>query len=186
MKRYRWALACAAVATALSLGALTTLTTLPAKADGPAKTWISQGAGKCLGVLAGNMTNGTAVVQWACNGSPDQKWVISTGSQAGVPDGQPTTIRNSKNQSKCLGVNASATNDGANLVIWDCNGSLDQQWVFENVVAPSRGIPFGCWSIENQNALAKVVGILAGSKSDGAQAVVWDNIGPAAPDQEFC
>jgi hypothetical protein len=184
VKRYRWALACAAVATALSLG---TLTVPPAKADGPAKTWISQGAGKCLGVLAGNMTNGTPVVQWACNGSSDQSWVIQTGSQFGVPDGQPTTIRNSKNLNKCLGVLASATNDGANLVIWDCNSnSLDQQWVFENVVAPSRGIPFGCWSIENQNALAKVVGILAGSKSDGAQAVIWDNIGPASPDQEFC
>lgn len=183
MKRYRWALAGAAVATALSLGALITQ---PAKADGPAKTWISQGAGKCLGVLGGNMTNGTAVVQWTCNGNPDQKWVITTSSSTGVPDGQPTTIRNSQNQSKCLGVNASATNDGAKLVIWDCNGSLDQQWVFENVVAPSSGNQFGCWSIENQNALAKVVGILAGSKSDGAQAVIWDNIGPAAPDQEFC
>ena len=186
MKRYRWALAGAAVATALSLGALTTASS-PAKADGPAKTWVNQGSGKCLGVQNGDMTNGTPVVQWTCNGHPDQSWFISTSSSSGVPDGQPTTIRNSTNPSKCLGVTASLTNDGANLVIWDClQGDLDQQWVFENVVPPSRGIPFGCWSIENQNALAKVVGISGASKSDGAQAVIWDNLANTNPDQEFC
>ena len=184
MKRYRWGLAAAAVATGLSLSALTTL---PAKADGPAKTWTSQGSGKCLGVLGGNMTNGTPVVQWTCNGHPDQSWFITTSSPSGVPDGQPTTIRNSANPSKCLGVFASATNDGANLVIWDCNGNLDQSWVFENVFPVSNQIPFGCWTIENQNALPLVVGILNASQSDGAQAVIWDNIErDGHPDQRFC
>ena len=66
MKRHRWAMACAAVVAGLSVSALTAL---PAKADGPAKTWISQGSGKCLGVRNGDMTNGTPVVQWTCNGT---------------------------------------------------------------------------------------------------------------------
>lgn len=184
MKRHRWALACAAVATALSLSALTIL---PAKADGPAKTWTSWGSGKCLGVRNGDMTNGTPVVQWTCNGHPDQSWFITTSSPFGVPDGQPTTIRNSVNPSKCLGVTSSATNDGANLVIWDCNGNLDQSWVFENVFPVSRGVPFGCWTIENQNALPLVIGIQNASQSDGAQAVIWDNIeNTGHTDQEFC
>lgn len=182
MKRYRWALACAAVATALSLGALTTL---PAKADDSTLEWMSQGSGKCLGVLGGNMANGTPVVQWACNGHPDQQWIITTTAPFGLPDGQPTTIRNFENPAKCLGVLASATNDGANLVIWDCNGSMDQDWIFENVLPPSRNLPFGCWNIENVNALAKVIGILNASQSDGAQAVIWDNLF-GHPDQEFC
>lgn len=181
MKRHRWALACAAVATALSLSALTIL---PAKADGPAKTWISQGAGKCLGVQGGNMTNGTPVMQWTCNGHPDQQWLITTSSPFGVPDGQVTTLRNFENPFKCLGVTSSATNDGANLVIWDCNGNSDQNWIFQNVFPVSRGVPFGCWNIENQNAAPKVLGIRDASQSDGAQAVIWDNIGH--PDQEFC
>ena len=183
MERHRWALACAAVATAISLSALTTL---PAKADGPATAWVTSGTGDCLGVLGGSMTNGTPVVQWPCNFQPDQQWFISTTSPFEVPDGQPTTIRNSKNPAKCLGVLASATNDGAHLVIWDClPGDLDQQWIFENVVPPSLGAPLGCWNIENVNALAKVIGIFGASPSPGAQAVIWDNL-VGHPDQEFC
>jgi hypothetical protein len=184
VKRYRWALAGAAVATALSLGALTMQ---PARAtDSPPKTWVSQGAHKCLGVLNRDMTNSTAIVQWACDGTPNQQWIISTSNANGMPDGQPTTIRNNQDHSKCLGVLASATNDGAKLVIWDCISHLDQQWVFENVSAPSAANPLGCWSIENQNALAKVVGILAASPIDGAQAVIWDNLANTNPDQVFC
>jgi hypothetical protein len=83
-----------------------------------------------------------------------------------------------------LGVLASATDDGANLVIWDCNGNSDQNWIFQNDVPVSRGIPFGCWNIENQNAAPKVLGIIGASQSDGAQAVIWDNL--SHPDQEFC
>jgi uncharacterized membrane protein len=181
VKRNRWALACAVAAAALSLIGLTTL---PAKADGPAKSWISEGAGKCLGVLGGNMSNCTPVVQWACNGHADQQWFISTLSQFGVPGPLPTAIRNSANPNKCLGVSDAATNDGANLVIWDCNWNLDQGWIFKNIVPVSRGVPFGCWSIENQNAPGKVIGILGASQSDGAQAVLWDNL--RNPDQEFC
>ena len=186
MKRYRWALACAAVATAVSLG---TLTMQPAKAgDSPPKTWVSQGAQKCLGVKGADMTNGTAIVQWTCiPGHPDQSWVISTSNANGMPDGQPTTLRNSQDQSKCLGVQSGATDDGSNLVIWDClNNDLDQQWVFENVTAPTSTHPLGCWSIENQNALAKVVGISAASQQDGAQGVIWDNLANTNPDQVFC
>jgi hypothetical protein len=160
----------------------------PAKAgDSPPKTWISQGAHKCLGVLNRDMTNSTAIVQWQCDGTLNQQWIISTSNPNGMPDGQPTTIRNNQDHSKCLGVLAGATNDGAKLVIWDClQNDLDQQWVFENVSAPSAANPLGCWSIENQKALAKVVGILAASPIDGAQAVIWDNLANTNPDQVFC
>jgi hypothetical protein len=140
-------------------------------------------AGKCLGVLAANMTNGTSAVQWACDGTANQKWAIST------PNGFPannfvTQLRNSQNPNKCLGVLASATGDGANLVIWDCNGSLDQFWDFQQVIAPGGNFPFGCYTIANANAFPRVLGILAGSTSDGAQAVIWDNLNHG--DQTWC
>jgi hypothetical protein len=159
-----------------------------AKADAGILTtsWASMGAGKCLGVRAADMTNGTPIVQWQCDGTPNQSWEIETVQNFMIPGGNWTQIRNSQDPSKCLGVQAAATNDGANLVIWDCNSSWDQQWTFVQDVAPTRGIPSGCFNIENANAFPKVIGIFAASGADGAQAVIWDNLGSTHPDQTFC
>jgi hypothetical protein len=181
MKWHRLALACAAVLTALALTALTTMT---AKATTPfINAWSNTNTGKCLGVLAANMTNGTPVVQWACDDSANQQWEIAT-PNVFPANNFVTQIRDFQNTNKCLGVLASATGDGANLVIWDCNGSLDQQWDFQQVAAPSVQFRFGCYTIANVNAFPKVLGILAASPADGAQAVIWDNLGH--PDQVWC
>jgi cytochrome c len=37
-------------------------------------TWLNAGSWKCLGVLAGSTANGAKVIQWDCNGNPDQDW----------------------------------------------------------------------------------------------------------------
>jgi hypothetical protein len=74
--------------------------------------------------------------------------------------------------------------NGSNLVIWDCNGNTDQNWLFQLAITPSRGIPFGCFNIENQNAAPKIIGVLGASGSDGAQTVLWDNL--THPDQIWC
>lgn len=163
------------------------LTQLPAKASATfEKNWFSDGTGKCLGVLGGNMTNGTPIVQWTCNGNPDQMWIIQTVNPGGIPGGNFTQIQNSQDPSKCLGVLGSATSDGSSLVIWDCNGSGDQNWLFQQAIPASRGVPFGCFNIANGHAFPKVIGILGAATSDGAQAVIWDNLGASHPDQIFC
>jgi hypothetical protein len=181
VKWHRSALACAVGLAALVL--IGGLTQPPAKAASTfTKSWFSVGSGKCLGVLGGNMTNGTPVVQWSCNSHPDQMWEIQTVSS--IPGGNWTQIQNAENPSKCLGVLGSATSNGSNLVIWDCNGNTDQNWLFQLAVAPSRGIPFGCFNIENQNAAPRIIGVLGASASDGAQAVLWDNL--SHPDQTWC
>lgn len=162
-----------AFASAAAVGAvvgLSGLAPLPANAGTIfISTWVNSttlGTGsthECLGVLNGDMTNGTPVVSFTCNGHPDQTWEITN------PPGRNTTsIRNSQDPGKCLGVLASGTSNGANLVIWDCNGSADQNWDF-------RGA-FGCFTIQNQNAAPKVVGILGGNVTDFGQAVIWDNL----------
>jgi hypothetical protein len=122
------ALACVAALTALSLTGMTPLT---AKADSVfTSTWVdgptvgTGSPGECLGVLGGNMTNGTHVVTWTCNGHADQTWEIING----FPGSGFIQLRNSVNTNKCLGVLGAATSDGSNLVIWDCNGSWDQEW----------------------------------------------------------
>src|SRR5436305_7310513 len=37
--------------------------------------FLNRNSAKCLGVLRGDMTNGTPAVQWTCDGSANQQWV---------------------------------------------------------------------------------------------------------------
>jgi hypothetical protein len=180
MKWPRKALACAAAlttATALSLiglaptsaeaGSLFTSTWT----DGASFGAVESGQpGQCLGVLGGNMTNGTPVVTWTCDGNPDQTWEIVNG----FPGSGWVQIQNSQDPNKCLGVLGAATSDGSSLVIWDCNGSWDQLWDFIPWTADNRNGPFGCYNIENLNADPKVIGALGGNPANGTQAVIWD------------
>jgi hypothetical protein len=138
----RSALACTAALTVLAaLG----LTPQPAKAvtdiayvatwvDGP--TVKNAGPRECLRVLGGNMTNGTAVVTWNCNGHPDQAW-----ETLNVFSGSWVQIRNTQNPNKCLGVLKSATTNGSSLVIWDCNSNGDQLWAIEPWSANGSNYP---------------------------------------------
>lgn len=179
MRWYKPALVCTA---ALATFGLTALAPLSAKAlsvstyssvwmDGP--TVGTGSAGECLGVLGGNMTNGTPIVTWTCNGHPDQTWEIQVVN--GSPGGPIwTQIVDSQDPSKCLGVLSSATTDGSQLVIWDCNGNADQYWTFVPWPVDNRNGPFGCYNIVNFNADPKVLGVLGGTPSDGAQTVIWD------------
>jgi hypothetical protein len=142
---------------------------------------------------------GTAVVQWTCNGHPDQTWVVD------AVGGGWTTIRNSVNQNMCLGVYARGTFDGANLVVWNCNGSPDQEWWLngdlkaEDYQGTITDWFNGCYAIINYNAssppgvvwvsepaqfLPKLIGVWGGATNDGAQTVVWDATN--AQDQYWC
>ena len=185
--KFRLALACAA---GLSTFILTALSPLPAKAQsGSATPLWNWNSFKCLGVLGGNMTNGTLVVQWACNGNPDQQWLVDV-------SGAWTQIRNSQNPNKCLGVNGSGTSDGSTLAIWDCVGSADQYWSLHFHSIDSRT---ECYNIYNFNAwlaslfpvgfppvfpTQKVIGVPGGAWWDGVQTVLWDY--QNTPDQLWC
>lgn len=183
----KWPKPALAGAAALITVVMTGITPLPAKADIPyASVWRNaDSAAGCLGVLGGDMTNGTPVVQWPCNGHPDQTWQIHTAN--GSPGGPLwTEIQSAHDPGKCLGVLGSATSDGSSLVIWDCNGSTDQLWQFQFSNSPIRGIPTsGCFNIVNFNAAPKVMGVLGGSTTPGAPAVLWDFL-PAHADQYWC
>jgi hypothetical protein len=202
MNRLRSALGCAAA----GLATLVVAALLPAPAQAePVLGWphviTNLNSGQCLGVYAGDMTNGTPVVQFPCVGHLDQNWAIDTfGGSGGW-----TRIRNIANQNKCLGVLASGAFDGANLVIWDCNGSTDQLWWLETSI-PVRTLHSagswsngGCFAIVNYNASAwpgttgvdltfgifpRVMGVLGGSTAPLAQTVVWQATN--APDQWWC
>jgi hypothetical protein len=145
------------------------------------------------------MTNGTPIVQWDCNNHPDQTWVVDS------LDGGWTTIRNSVNQNKCLGVWAGGTTDGSNLVIWDCDRSQNQKWFLESTVHVEdiNGTLFtwrnGCYALVNygagnppgttainevDNFFPRVVGVWGGQLQNGVQTVIWTATN--APDQWWC
>lgn len=71
---------------------------------------------------SGATANGTQVILWDCNNSPEQDWVYSAqGSWYG-------TWRNYK-AGKCMSTaGCGGTANGTNVIIWDCNGNSEQTW----------------------------------------------------------
>ena len=94
---------------------------VPANALTPPKwrelTWRNRVTGFCLGVAGGNVTNGTPIIVWRCNGNTDQTWTVDFIAQNGRP---PFLVRNGTNRNKCLSVANNSRNNGAQMVIWDC------------------------------------------------------------------
>lgn len=83
--------------------------------------------GLCMGVQGGNMTPGTPIISWRCDGTNNQFWGMDTNS------GAPNTflLRNLANPSECLSVFEEATYLDAPLVIWPCKAfsdNADQRW----------------------------------------------------------
>jgi hypothetical protein len=115
----------------------------------------------CLGVLRGNMTNGTPVVLWECNGHVDQQWSVVPREGSLYYE-----FRNKRNPNKCLGVSGRSLERGTRLVIWDCHGTNDQRWRVEPV-PDANG-----YRIRNLNS-QQFVSVLHGSTADGAHIVQW-------------
>lgn len=78
---------------------------------------VDRNSRKCLGVSGAAMERGTILVQWECNGSPDQKWEMRRTGE----------IVN-RNSHLCMGVDGGSRERGAHVVQWECNGHEDQRW----------------------------------------------------------
>lgn len=78
----------------------------------------NRASGLCLDILEGAMANGTNVIQWHCSGAPWQAWHYdrATGQLSSAHD-----------PNYCLD-NGSIWGDGAEAIIWQCNGSAAQQF----------------------------------------------------------
>lgn len=68
----------------------------------------------CMDVSGGRTTDGTPVQFWTCNGTGAQQWTYDNGSIVNL------------NSNKCL--DATNLNNGRQLVINTCNGSVSQNW----------------------------------------------------------
>lgn len=79
---------------------------------------LVDGRGKCMDIEGNNMSNGTPVHHWSCQGQVTQLWYHD-------PDG---LLRNKNNPDKCVDVFAFGTGNGSKLVIWDCNDKSNQRF----------------------------------------------------------
>jgi len=118
----------------------------------------------CLGVSAGNVTDGTAIITWDCNGNTDQGWEldpVTANNESGF------LFRNATNPNQCLSVANKSTSAGAHLVIWHCKASNDNQdQVWQVITIPRAPLPLR--EIFNANS---GLDIFASNSGRGAQVI---------------
>ena len=126
-RRRRRTIAWAAATTVVAATALTAiLTSQEANAAISPTTWytaVNKNSGKCVDPRAAGTANGTAVQQFACNGSTAQQWQFQTTSDGYV------RINNRGNAAQVIDVSNVATTDNALIHLWAFGGGNNQQWL---------------------------------------------------------
>lgn len=103
-------------------------------------TWqiICSLTGQSLDVEAGKVTAGTNVRQWSDNNSNAQRWTIETDGGTFTYNNKSYntyTIKPTANTSLALDVISGSSANGANIRLWNANGSDAQKWIFIPVSA---------------------------------------------------
>jgi ricin-type beta-trefoil lectin protein len=131
-------------------------------------------SGLCMGVEGGHTNNGHRVIQWGCDGTDNQKWWIDfSGDYSEVVNRRASDSR----KVACLGVSGGSTADGAQLVVWECDGSDNQQWRTE-------GSPACGGHILVNKGSGRLISVEGASGSQGAPIILWHWGG--TPDQTWC
>lgn len=89
--------------------------------NGDRYTFKNHNSGKCLAMPNASTANGTQAIQWTCNGSSEQQWIVDSIGR----------IRN-VNSDKCLADPNSSTTNGTEVVQWTCTTNSDQLWTLYN------------------------------------------------------
>ncbi|MEV7332268.1 RICIN domain-containing protein [Micromonospora sp. NPDC093244] len=152
-------------------GASTVPPTTPPPSDGPISptawpTVVNRGSGKCVDARAAGSANGTAIQQYACNGSAAQQYQFVSTS------GGYLRVNNRTNSAQVLDVTDRSTADSAPIQLWSYSGGTNQQWRAE-----SEG--GGYYRLVNRNS-GKCLDVPAASTADGVQLVQYTCNGTAA------
>ncbi|MGW1051295.1 RICIN domain-containing protein [Streptomyces sp. NPDC002521] len=85
-------------------------------------TVINAASGRCLDAKAAATANGTAVQQYACNGTTAQEWRFTDAGNGSVH------IDNRNDTSQVVDVTDVSTADNAPIQLWSYGGGAGQQW----------------------------------------------------------
>jgi len=127
---------------------------------------INKKSGKCVDARAAGTTNGTAIQQYACNGTNAQRF------QFAPTTGDFVRINNRGNSAQALDVTNVSTADNAPIQTWSYSGGLNQQW---QPVAEGDGY----YHFVNRNS-GKCLDVPAASTADSVQLVQYACNGTAA------
>ena len=127
---------------------------------------VSKNSSKCLDARAAGTTNGTAIQQYACNGSTAQQYQFAPTS------GGYVRINNRGNSAQALDVTNVSTSDNAPIQTWTYGGGANQQWQ-----PVSEG--GGYYHFVNRNS-GKCLDVPAASRADSVQLVQYACNGTAA------
>ncbi|MFE2346553.1 RICIN domain-containing protein [Kitasatospora cineracea] len=136
-----------------------------------ATTLVAQNSGKCVDAAAAATANGTAVQQYACNGTTAQQWQVQDLGNGYV------RINNQNDTSKVLDVVDVSTADAAKVQLWTYGGGLNQQW---QAVAEAGG----AYHFVNRNS-GKCLDVPSASTADAVQLQQYACNGTAAQSFTF-
>lgn len=105
----------------------------------------------CLDIHNGDTRNGNYFKLENCHNHPAQLFYYNP------KDG---TVRSALNANKCMDIPNGNLNNNTTIVIWDCNGGMNQQWDYDGGVFRSR---------MNHNKVIDVNG-----SSHGSEVSIWD------------
>lgn len=134
---------------------------------------VDQGSGKALDVYGANRSSGANVQVYAPNGTDAQVWNFAAVSP--LEDGW-YTIRTAMGSGRALDVAGASAYDGANVRLWDSNGSDAQRWYI-------FGIGNGYYTLVN-GASNKVLDVQGGGGS-GANVQQYTGNGTNAQQWRF-
>ncbi|KAA0935049.1 RICIN domain-containing protein [Streptomyces apricus] len=129
-------------------------------------TVVNAGSGKCVDARAAGTADGTAVQQYACNGSQAQQWELRD-----TTDGR-VRVGNRGDATKTWDVTDVSAADGAPVQLWTYSGGTNQQW---QPVADADGT----YHFVNRNS-GKCLDVPGASTADGTQLQQWTCNGSAA------
>jgi hypothetical protein len=138
-----------------------------------AQKWIYDGVNKrirsvrnpeyCVDLVNGNTTDGTNIQLWKCvydGYKPNQQWAVDGGSNSSTDVGAQT-IHSAMNTDKCLHIKDGDPVNLANIELWDCMGTVAQQWYFSGLEIKANG---------NKN---KCIDAAGASSSNGTNVILY-------------
>jgi hypothetical protein len=152
-RRHPSAALAAVLAALTALAALLVATPAQAASSGALR---GVGSNRCLDVVGGVQTDGTALQLYDCWGGTNQQWTLTDAKQLTVYG------------NKCLDVPGHATTSGTKVQIWTCSGGANQQWQVKSdgtVVGTESGLCLEAAGAGTANGTAVQVGTCNGGSN---------------------
>ncbi|MCL3992119.1 non-reducing end alpha-L-arabinofuranosidase family hydrolase [Streptomyces lavenduligriseus] len=152
-RRHPSAALAAVLAALTALAALLVATPAQAASSGALR---GVGSNRCLDVVGGVQTDGTALQLYDCWDGTNQQWTLTDAKQLTVYG------------NKCLDVPGHATTSGTKVQIWTCSGGTNQQWQVKSdgtVVGTESGLCLEAAGAGTANGTAVQIGTCNGGSN---------------------